>query len=94
LLVHILLQQANQLRLYPANTISKQQTNQLSMYPANTVSQQPSEPSDEPNDDPDDDDGYLANPEPHNEYVGIDDEGLYLAGSKTYVGGKQWRKHI
>jgi hypothetical protein len=29
-----------------------------------------------------DDDGYLANPEPHNEHVGVDEEGFYLTAEK------------
>ncbi|WVZ87149.1 hypothetical protein U9M48_033836 [Paspalum notatum var. saurae] len=31
----------------------------------------------------DDDDGYLANPQPQNEHVGVDDEGLYLTTHKA-----------
>ncbi|KAJ1253469.1 hypothetical protein BS78_K252300, partial [Paspalum vaginatum] len=33
----------------------------------------------------DDDDGYLANPQPQNEHVGVDDEGLYLTTHNMYV---------
>jgi hypothetical protein len=44
-----------------------------------------SEPStNEPNDAPDDDEN-LANPEPQNEYVSVDDEGLYLAIHKRHM---------
>ncbi|CAL4983816.1 unnamed protein product [Urochloa decumbens] len=71
-----------------------QHTNPTTSQPR--TSQQPAEPSyavdhdpdDESDDDPDDD-GYLANPEPHNEHVGVDDEELYLPAPapKTHVGG-------
>jgi hypothetical protein len=40
-------------------------------------------------DDDDDDDGYLANPEPHNKHVGIDDEGLYLIAHKETREGRE-----
>ncbi|KAJ1286913.1 hypothetical protein BS78_03G389100 [Paspalum vaginatum] len=38
----------------------------------------PTQSSDEPSQQPKDDDKYLQNPEPENEYVGVDEEGMYI----------------
>ncbi|WVZ49879.1 hypothetical protein U9M48_001202 [Paspalum notatum var. saurae] len=38
----------------------------------------PTQSSDEPSQQPEDDDKYLQNPEPENEYVGVDEEGMYI----------------
>jgi hypothetical protein len=67
----------------PAPLPSQPTTNQP------TTSQHPPEPSDESNVDPDDDpdDGILANPEPQNEHVGVDDEEMYFPAPNTHVGG-------
>jgi hypothetical protein len=68
------------------------QSTQLTPLPSQpTTSQQnepanPTEPSDESDIDPDDD-GILANPEPQNEHVGVDDEELYFTTPNTHVGG-------
>ena len=103
LLLHLLLQQANQLILYTANSISQQQASQQRIYRKNSkplTSQQPVEPSDEPNDDDpsvepdDDDDGCLANPKPHKEHVGVNDEGVYYAAHKTHVGVVMWVRKV
>jgi hypothetical protein len=46
---------------------------------------QPTKPcTSKPSIDQDGDDDYLANPEPHNEHVGVDDEILYLANLEPY----------
>jgi hypothetical protein len=56
--------------------------------PKPTASHFTDPPSESDNDD-DDDDGYLANPEPHNEHVGVDDDGLYLLDHKETREGKE-----
>lgn len=38
----------------------------------------PTQSLDEPSQQPEDDDKYLQNPEPENEYVGVDEEGMYI----------------
>ncbi|KAJ1294175.1 hypothetical protein BS78_01G125400, partial [Paspalum vaginatum] len=38
----------------------------------------PTQSSDEPSQQPEDDDKYLQNPEPENEYVDVDEEGMYI----------------
>lgn len=64
---------------------------------AASISTQPptNEPTDFDSDQPadsdhfdDDDDNYLANPEPQNKHVGVDDEGLYLPPSKEHGQGE------
>ncbi|XP_025800089.1 uncharacterized protein LOC112879881 [Panicum hallii] len=57
---------------------SKPKTNQPSEHSTNEPS------TNKPNDAPDGDEN-LANPEPQNEHMGVDDEGLYLAVHKTHV---------
>jgi hypothetical protein len=68
----------------------QQQANQrnLHLYLASQqlTSQHPPEPSDESDVDPNDD-GILANPEPQNEHVGVDDEEMYLPTPNTHVRG-------
>ncbi|PVH66500.1 hypothetical protein PAHAL_1G264300 [Panicum hallii] len=62
---------------------SKPKTSQPAEHSTNERST--SEPSTNETNDAPDGDEYLANPEPQNEYMGIDDEGLYLAVHKTHV---------
>jgi hypothetical protein len=63
----------------PSIAAGSQSTQPLPSHP--TTSQHPTDPSDESDDDPDDDpddDGILANPEPQNKHVGVDNEELYF----------------
>jgi hypothetical protein len=66
----------------PKEHVKIHSTDPTSSQPTNPTSSQPTEPtSTEPTESTTtypDDDKYLANSEPQNELVGVDDEGLYL----------------
>ncbi|WVZ90402.1 hypothetical protein U9M48_036708 [Paspalum notatum var. saurae] len=66
---------------------STQLTTSEPTEPTTSHPTQPTNDDDDANDDNDAnadyDDGYLANPQPHNEQVGVDEEGLYLTTHKA-----------
>jgi hypothetical protein len=67
------------------SAILRQHTKRTTSQPT-TSQHRVVEPSDDP-DDASDDDGILANSEPQNEHVGVDDGDLYLPTPNTHVGG-------
>jgi hypothetical protein len=73
----------------PSLAAASQSTQPTPLPSQPTTSQHPPEPSDGSDVDSDDDpdDGILANPEPQNEHVGVDDEEIYFPTPNTHVGG-------
>ncbi|RLN28084.1 uncharacterized protein C2845_PM05G11130 [Panicum miliaceum] len=67
----------------PSLAASSQSTEPISSQHTKPIASQPTEPS---TNEPNDDDESLANPEPQNEHVGVDDEAFYLPAHKTHVG--------
>ncbi|RLN12878.1 hypothetical protein C2845_PM09G23520 [Panicum miliaceum] len=68
----------------PSLAAASQSTEPISSQHTKPTASQPTEPR--TNESNDDDDECLANPEPQNEHVGVDDEALYLPAHKTHVG--------
>jgi len=77
----------------PILTIASQSTMPTTSSPIEPTTSQPTMPttsnptepttSQPSTNEPTDDDDYLANPKPHNEHVGVDEEGLYLTCGKS-----------
>ncbi|KAK3153585.1 hypothetical protein QOZ80_2BG0177830 [Eleusine coracana subsp. coracana] len=68
----------------PTKPTSNQPTNRTTHEPTSPSASQPNDATEnEPITNEFDDDKYLLNPEPHNEHVGIDEEGLYLTNAKV-----------
>ena len=61
----------------PIEPTTSQPTMPTTSNPTEPTTSQPS------TNEPTDDDDYLANPKPHNEHVGVDEEGLYLTCGKS-----------
>jgi len=77
----------------PILTVASQSTMPTASSPIEPTTSQPTMPttsnptepttSQPSTNEPTVDDDYLANPKPHNEYVGVDEEGLYLTCGKS-----------
>jgi hypothetical protein len=59
--------------------LTSQPTEPTRSHPTDPITSQPTEPTTSQTSTDDDDDEYLKNPQPHNEHVGVDEEGLYIA---------------